>query len=593
MSGFGVGGGGKRPPGIPEDQTTSAFYEPFYIKSAATRQPPLVSKRSASPGILSKMGLAQPSLQISLAQDVFFLHPAPEGVPTYDEIIAGTVTLWLPKPRTLKHFTVRLRGLYDIGWNDSTPYESGICLEKTVSLCQEGTEVSLEKGEHTFEFILIVPSFAACYERCQYGRVRHSITAKAKGLGNIGGDIISPEYPVFLITNPGLAHESRPPPPLHLKFEGALEELGPYSMGLQSQHVMVGGLLLFRLSLLFPPQGIMIYSIKVKIIQKFHLQSPTNKAHESVPPPHSQTIFILDSAHPPNFAKVKEDNLGARSGSATPKVGPLKVLRKDEMWKIHHLARLPNDNHIRPSTHEGTKSPISVTHSIQMELTFRRLTEEEENPPSIDEALTIPKKGKDRDRDKEKEPERRKVVMSKPLDIFSCCCFLDSLTLPVYSLMDPNPTPLDAELVLPCVCGMQLKQLIDSHATALLIEGDDDASIEYIARPKRDEDGSSQPPTPTEERGRPSYRTGQRDNGAAAAPTSNGSTSGSGSGSTGGGGGGGGGGFFRNNSTGDRLFAMSGWRSPSTSLTRGRGSNSGTTTPTESRAGSRSASRNR
>jgi hypothetical protein len=100
--------------------------------------------------------------QISLAQDVFFLHPAPVGVPTYDEFINGTVTLWLPKPRTLKHFTVRLRGLFDIGWNDATPYESGICLEKTVSLFEEGNEVTLEKGEHTFEFILIVPSFAAC-----------------------------------------------------------------------------------------------------------------------------------------------------------------------------------------------------------------------------------------------------------------------------------------------------------------------------------------------------------------------------------------------------------------------------------------------
>ncbi|GAA5911200.1 uncharacterized protein JCM6883_001936 [Sporobolomyces salmoneus] len=576
MSGF--NGGGKRQPGIPEDQTTSAFYAPFFIKSNPQLQGnPPVSKRSPSPGILGKMGLAQPSLTISLEQDVFFMHPAPAG---------------LPKPRTLKHFTVRLRGLYDIGWNDATPYESGICLEKTVSLFEEGNEVTLEKGKHEFEFILIVPSFAACYERCQYGRVRHCITAKAKGLGNMGGDIISPEKPVFLITNPGLANESKPPPPLHLKFEGALDELGPYSMAMQSQHIMVGGLLLFRLSLLFPPQGLMIYSIKVKIIQTFHLRSPTDTAHESIPPPHSQTVFILDSAHPPNFAKVQEDNLGARSGSATPKIGPLKVLRPDEMWKIHHLARLPNDNHIRPSTHEGTKSPISVTHTIQMELTFRRLTEEEENA-SMEEPLTIPRKGKDREREKEKEkePERRKVVMSKPLDIFSCCCFLDSLTLPVYSLLDPNPSPLDAELVLPCVCGMQLKQLVESHATALLIDGDDDAAIEYIARPKRDTDNTSQPPTPTEEeRGRSTRRLGENGanggggGGGAASPSSLTSTErGTSSG----------GGFFRNASTGDRLFAMSGWRSPSTSMSRGRGSSSGTSTPTESRAGSRSASRNR
>ena len=46
---------------------------------------------------------------------------------------------------------MRLRGLYDIGWNDATPYESGICLEKDVQLFERGKEVELEKGEHTFE----------------------------------------------------------------------------------------------------------------------------------------------------------------------------------------------------------------------------------------------------------------------------------------------------------------------------------------------------------------------------------------------------------------------------------------------------------
>jgi hypothetical protein len=128
-------------------------------------------------------------------------------------------------------------------------------------------------------------------------------------------------------------------------------------------------------------------------------------------------------------------------------------------------------------------------------------------------------------------------------------------------------------------------RLVESHATALLVDGDDDASIEYIARPKRD---GSQPPTPTEERGRSTRRLGEEagaGGGGAASPSSIASSERANSG--------GGGGFFRNASTGDRLFAMSGWRSPSTSMSRGRGSNSGTTTPTDSRAGSRSASRNR
>lgn len=79
---------------------------------------------------------------------------------------------------------MRLIGRYDIGWNDSTPYESGVCLERTVSLLSDGEELQLEKGEHTFEvrcelgipsryeftdavincgqFIIIVPAGTAC-----------------------------------------------------------------------------------------------------------------------------------------------------------------------------------------------------------------------------------------------------------------------------------------------------------------------------------------------------------------------------------------------------------------------------------------------
>ncbi|KWU43092.1 hypothetical protein RHOSPDRAFT_26550 [Rhodotorula sp. JG-1b] len=434
-----------------DDAPDKSLYDPFNLPSSTARPGPRHG-RSSSPGLLGKFGLAQPSLHISLVEDVFFLHPTPEGMPSDDEFVRGTVTLYLPKPRALKHLTVRLVGRYDIGWIDSTPYESGVCLERTVSLLQEGEEVQLERGEHTFEFVLIVPAAAACYERCQYGRVRHTITAKAKGLGPMNSDILSKEKPTYLIVNPGLDDVSKPPPPLHHKFEGTLDEIGPYSMAMQSQHCMVGGLLLFRLNLLFPPIDLVIYTIKVKIIQTFHLQSPVDKDHSADPSPTAQTVFIIDAAHPSNYGKVSDTMRNSKSEPQTPRIGPMKVLRKDEMWKVHHLARIPNDNILRPSTFEGTITPISVSHSIQMEMTYRPMTEDEINPPPLNAASTSSKKGK------EKEPERRKVVMSKPLELFSCCCFLDSLTLPVYSVLDPNPMPLESELLLPCVCGMTLRQ---------------------------------------------------------------------------------------------------------------------------------------
>ncbi|GAA5897062.1 hypothetical protein JCM8208_006157 [Rhodotorula glutinis] len=568
-------------------QGALAGHEPFYVPSSTSRQGGAGSRhRSSSPGIFGRIGLAQPSLHISLAQDVFFLHPSPGDEPSDDEIIQGTVSLYLPKARSLKHLTVRLVGRYDIGWPDSTPYESGVCLERTVSLIQGGEAAQLGKGEHTFEFIIIIPASAACYERCQYGRVRHMITAKAKGLGPMGGDILSNEKPVFLIVNPGLEDVSKPPPPLHLKFEGSLEEIGPYSIAMQSAYCMVGGLLLFRLNLLFPPTDLLIYSIKVKIVQAFQLRSPVDKDHAVTPPPYAQSVFILDATNPPNMAKISEDNArGAKSsGMQTPRTGPLKALRKDEMYRLHHLARLPNDNHIRPSTQEGTTTPIACHHTIQCEITYRPMTEDESNPPPFDPTAPGGRKaGKEKEKN---EPERRKVVMSKPVDIFSCCCFLDSLTLPVYSLLDPNPVPLDAELQLPCVCSYTMKQLVELHATPLLVEGSD-ATIEYVAQPKpegiipspsprlTDEPGTifeeGEPITPTEEdeRGRSASRRprasppgsgGSNTPASASAPGSRAPSTSS---------------FFRVGSSSDRLFAMTGWRQPSMS-----------------REGSRAASRN-
>jgi hypothetical protein len=94
-------------------------------------------------------------------------------------------------------------GRQDIAWPDNRPYESVVVLDKYVSLVEsmDKKEMMLEKGEHTFAFSIIVPSASPTYERCQYGRVRHTVTAKAKGLGPMGGDVMSEEKQLFLVVN--------------------------------------------------------------------------------------------------------------------------------------------------------------------------------------------------------------------------------------------------------------------------------------------------------------------------------------------------------------------------------------------------------
>ncbi|ORY92838.1 hypothetical protein BCR35DRAFT_298406 [Leucosporidium creatinivorum] len=466
-------------------------------RAASTSRPPMARSRSGSPGIFSLVGLAQPNLTITLSEDILFLHPTPKDFPAEDPVLQGTVTLYLPKKRSLNHLTVRLVGRQDISWGDSRPYESGICLDKEVALFSGKDEVVLDKGEHQFSFSIIVPSSTPTCERCQWGRVRHTVVAKAKGLGQLGGDVLSTEKPLFLIVNPGGSGASEPPPLLDHRFEGMLNDLGPYTMALQSQHVMVGGLLLFRFHLVSPPLNVMIYSIKIKINQHFTIISPTDSNRLATPPADVRTIIHLDGNHPPNFGTVADSTPVDRTASQA-RIGPLKMIAPEEEYKIHHLARLPDDSNLRPSTHELTESAIRVKHDIAMEVTYRVVTPEE----AADLAKggsPKPREGKGKEKEKEKErekvPDRKKLVVSKGLEVFSCCCFVDSLTLPAYSFNDPALDIDEADKAPPCLCGFKMGQVIKFHGQELLRE-EGEGGITYAPLLKSD------PPTPTDSTGR-------------------------------------------------------------------------------------------
>lgn len=103
---------------------------------------------------------------------------------------------------------------------------------------------------------------------------------------------------------------------------------------------------------------------------------------------------------------------------------PLKFLKSGEAYRLHHLARLPHHDILRPSTFEWSDSNIRIHHDIALEITYQALPEGEEH------------RSRSRSRDpkrKAKEPEPKKMVISRPLQLFACCATVDTLTLPAYS----------------------------------------------------------------------------------------------------------------------------------------------------------------
>lgn len=239
----------------------------------------------------------------------------------------------------------------------------------------------------------------------------------------MGSDIVSIDKPTYFVVNPGLDEPSQPPPPLYIRIEDIDDDLGPYSMTMQSQHCMVGGLLLFRLNLPFPPRGLDIYNIRVRIIQSVRLQSPVDKNHVRSPTPSVQTVFELDAANPPNSGKVSDPARPSRTTGDPPpsQLGPMKVVNGGEGWKVLHLGRIPSDNFVRPSTFAGTITPISISHMIQMEMIYQARTDEERNSAVSAEAVAAAGAGGSAQSKKATESEsvRRRIVMSKPLEIFS------------------------------------------------------------------------------------------------------------------------------------------------------------------------------
>lgn len=244
----------------------------------------------------------------------------------------------------------------------------------------------------------------------------------------------------------------------------------PYTVGLSSGFILVGGLLLVRVGLVGPPAPIVIHAIKVRVNQNFHLKSNEDTSFEMDCPVDTITICSLDSGSPPNNAVVPAAQLAqpaARSGSAPPGGGPLVRLEAGQEWSMKHLARIPNDNVLRPTTQPASQSSIRARHTILIELIYRVV-----KPGDADAA-------KDRSKLKQQLKDCKKLVVTKPLELYSCCARPASLTLPQYVEEAPKP---DRDSASSCVCGMTFAVTIEHQGKVLLQEESDGLTFADIQK---------------------------------------------------------------------------------------------------------------
>lgn len=165
-------------------------------------------------------------------------------------------------------------------------------------------------------------------------------------------------------------------------------------MTLSSPHLTVSSLIHAELHFLSPPQTLSIIHISCLIAQTFvvHYKDPGRIAR---PIPKRHVLMKVDvSAHANPLVPTPSRPIGGAGNSAPldpvrEDSSPLHELKFEEEFRYASLFRVPNDDHIRPSTLPATETKIRVSHKLVVEVRYRLGYEEEDRLLTISRPVTI------------------------------------------------------------------------------------------------------------------------------------------------------------------------------------------------------------
>lgn len=272
---------------------------------------------------------------------------------------------------------------------------------------EDGLELS--KGVHAFEFAFILPSDSPPYERSPFGKVRYSIKATVLGAGRAHSNV--EEWRDFFPTvNPA---PDGGPTPMSVLYNDIHATVGLLSVACTSNNISVGGLFNIDIHSPAPPPDLIVYMVRVSLYTTIELHT-RRKGKQTVP---TQRRKLFEKGFVPPQVVL-------RNGHGHDVPGLIRYAGNDNAWTVQGLARIPDDNAIRPSTMPGTRVSIRFSHMLVVEVVHSR-------DGSCEDALTADGKRK-----------LKVFTLRQNVTIPSCCCALDAVTLPPYSAEEQSgPIP--------------------------------------------------------------------------------------------------------------------------------------------------------
>ncbi|WFD02796.1 hypothetical protein MOBT1_001481 [Malassezia obtusa] len=311
---------------------------------------------------------------------------------------------------------------------------------------QNENGMELSKGVHAFEFAFIIPADSPPYDRSPFGKIKYAVKVTALGAGRAKSNV--EEWKDFFpMVNPAPDGGMTP---MTVLYNDIHATVGILSVACTSNNISVGGLFNIDIHSPSPPADLIVYMVRVSLHTTIELHTK-RKGKQYVP---VQKRKLFERGHVAPQDQAMGDN-------ADRLPGYVRYAGTDHAWTVQGVARIPDDNAIRPSTIPGTRSALRFHHVLVVEVVHSR------DCPGVKDCLTADGKRK-----------LKVFTLRQNIIIPSCCCALDAVTLPPYSASENDDTNVPqikhglsgwdqivranqdrGESHNMCVCGMSLADL--------------------------------------------------------------------------------------------------------------------------------------
>ncbi|WFC98480.1 hypothetical protein MYAM1_001208 [Malassezia yamatoensis] len=314
--------------------------------------------------------------------------------------------------------------------------------------------LELTKGVHAFEFAFIIPADSPPYDRSPFGKIKYLVKVTALGAGRAKSNV--EEWKEFFpMVNPAPDGGMTP---MTVLYNNVHATVGMLSIACTSNNISVGGLFNIDVHSPCPPVDLIVYMVRVSLHTTIELT--TRRKGKQYVPVQKRKLFEKGHVVPPDQIT---------SGSADTMPGYVRYAGTDHAWTVQGVARVPDDNAIRPSTIAGTKSALRFHHALVVEVVHSR------DSPEVPDCATPDGKRK-----------LKVFTLRQNVIIPSCCCAFDAVTLPTYTPKDTdtanvpvlnhgfsdwdqivraNRDPGESHQM--CVCGMSLADLSKAERAML------------------------------------------------------------------------------------------------------------------------------